>query len=59
MWNFVLTHSTETGLVLFLLCFAAITLFAATRSPQQLDGWAKLPLGSRDSDDARDESSLK
>lgn len=55
MWTFVMNHSAETGLVLFLVCFAAITLFAATRTSRQLESWAKLPLGSNGTDDPREE----
>ena len=52
MFNFILTHSAETGLILFFLCFAAIAVFAATRTAKQLDGWARLPLATHDLDDA-------
>lgn len=52
MWHFVINHSAEMGLVLFFVCFAAIAIFAATRTRRQLDHWARLPLGSNNTDDA-------
>ena len=51
MLHFILNHSAETGLVLFFVCFAAIALFAATRTRGQLDGWARLPLGNNDANE--------
>ena len=43
--NLVMTHSTEIGLVLFVLCFVAILAWATTRTRSELDDWSNLPLG--------------
>jgi cbb3-type cytochrome oxidase subunit 3 len=44
----VTTHSAETGLVLFVICFAAITIYAITRTRNELDRWSDLPLNDSD-----------
>lgn len=40
----LLHHSAEIGLLLFLLSFIAILIFALTRTKQDLSHWADLPL---------------
>jgi hypothetical protein len=56
----VLTHMdttalTTAGLVLFVLVFAAVTLYATTRPPHQAEQWSRIPLtGEIDRDAARD-----
>lgn len=52
MLHLLMNHSAETGLLMFVVCFAAIGIFAATRSHGQLDDWSRIPLGSNSSDDA-------
>ena len=58
MWTFVMNHSAETGLILFFVCFAAIAMFAATRTRRQLESWAHLPLASNDRNDTREKEAL-
>jgi len=40
----ITSHSAETGLVLFVISFIAITVYAITRSKKELDRWSDLPL---------------
>ena len=49
MFKEVLTHMdisvlSTVGLLLFLVVFLAVTLYALTRPPQQADQWARIPL---------------
>jgi len=44
MFTFVMHHSAEVGLILFLVIFFLVLFFAMTRTRKELDGWASLPL---------------
>jgi len=43
-------HSAEIGLVLFVVCFITITIYAMTRSRRELDRWSDLPLSESGSE---------
>lgn len=45
MFTFLMNHSAEVGLLLFLISFFLILFFAMTRTRKELDSWATLPLG--------------
>jgi hypothetical protein len=55
MFHFIMNHSAETGLILFFVCFAAIAIFAATRTRRQLENWSHIPLDSTGHDDANEQ----
>lgn len=42
-------HSSEIGLLLFVMVFVGTTLWAITRTRNQVDHWSSLPLGGSDS----------
>jgi cbb3-type cytochrome oxidase subunit 3 len=42
--NIDLARAGEAGLLLFLLIFLAVTVWAFTRSRREIDHWAELPL---------------
>jgi len=44
MFTFLMHHSAEVGLLLFLVSFLLILFFALTRSRGELDRWAEIPL---------------
>jgi hypothetical protein len=44
MFTFLMHHSAEVGLILFLVIFFLVLFFALTRTRKELDGWASLPL---------------
>ncbi len=44
MLLFLMHHSAEVGLVLFLVSFLMILFIAMTRTQTELDAWASLPL---------------
>jgi hypothetical protein len=56
MLNFIMHHSAEVGLLLFLLSFILISVFAITRTRKELDRWASLPLGGSATTDSKQEA---